>query len=189
MLGLKLSDLKEFKNKLELFYHDTVEIKPNNKQQIKDCKKKEGVPSTAHELNDKLLNIYKIQYDKLREVKKKRIRVQNTPGRLPIDLYFDEDEDEDEDDLPSMPALKSGEEVKLEPEESIAERINLYPRKRKITGIGLKILTPNELLTRLPILLAQTNTGNNSNKLKNEIRQILFLLYSILKTLTQFTTI
>ena len=44
-------------------------------------------------------------------------------------------------------------------------------------GKGLKILTPNKLLTRLPILLAQINTGNNSHKLRNEIREILYLLY------------
>ena len=42
---------------------------------------------------------------------------------------------------------------------------------------GLKILTPNKLLTRLRISLAQTKIGNNSNKLKNEIRKILYLFY------------
>ena len=42
---------------------------------------------------------------------------------------------------------------------------------------ALKILTPNKLLTRLPILLAQIKARNNSYKLKNEIRQILYLLY------------
>ena len=31
-LGLKMNNLKEFTNKLELFYHDTAEIKPNNKE-------------------------------------------------------------------------------------------------------------------------------------------------------------
>ena len=36
-------------------------------------------------------------------------------------------------------------------------------------GKGLKIMTPNKLLTRFPILLAQTKTRNNSFKLKNEI--------------------
>ena len=44
-------------------------------------------------------------------------------------------------------------------------------------GKGLKILTPNKLLTRLPILVAQIKAGNNSYKLKNEIRQTLSLLY------------
>ena len=40
----------------------------------------------------------------------------------------------------------------------------------------LKMLTPNKLLTRLPIL-APIKAGNNSYKLKNEIRQTLYLLY------------
>ena len=44
-------------------------------------------------------------------------------------------------------------------------------------GSQLKILTPNQMLRRLPISLAQLNAGNNSEKLKNEIRQILYSLY------------
>ena len=42
---------------------------------------------------------------------------------------------------------------------------------------GLKILTPNKLLTRLPILLAQKKAENISYELKNEIGQIIYLLY------------
>ena len=42
---------------------------------------------------------------------------------------------------------------------------------------GLKILTKKQMLNRLPILLAQIQPGNNSIKLKNEIRQILYSLY------------
>ena len=42
---------------------------------------------------------------------------------------------------------------------------------------GLKILTNKQMLNCLPILLAQIKAGNNSNKLKNEIRQILYSLY------------
>ena len=44
-------------------------------------------------------------------------------------------------------------------------------------GKGLKILTNKQMLNRLPILLAQIQAGNNSNKLKVEIRQILYSLY------------
>ena len=47
----------------------------------------------------------------------------------------------------------------------------------KAKGTGLKILTNKQMLNRLPILLAQIQAGNNSNKLKNEIRQILCSLY------------
>ena len=47
----------------------------------------------------------------------------------------------------------------------------------KAKGAGLKILTDKQMLKRLPILLAQIQAGNNSMKLKNEIRQILYSLY------------
>ena len=46
-----------------------------------------------------------------------------------------------------------------------------------VEGKGLKILTPNQMLSRLPISLAQLKAGNNSEKLKNEIRQLLHSLY------------
>ena len=43
-------------------------------------------------------------------------------------------------------------------------------KSEKLTiGKGLKIMTPKQLITRLPILLAQLEAGNNSQKLKNEI--------------------
>ena len=44
-------------------------------------------------------------------------------------------------------------------------------------GTGLKILTPNQMLKRLPIALAQIKAGNNSERLLNEIRQIVYSLY------------
>ena len=46
------------------------------------------------------------------------------------------------------------------------------------SGEGLKMLTNKQMLNCLPILLTQIEAGNNSNKLKNETRQILYLLYS-----------
>ena len=49
--------------------------------------------------------------------------------------------------------------------------------KKNIPGSGLKILTPQQMLARLPILLAQIKAGNNSQELKNEIRQLLYSLY------------
>ena len=47
--------------------------------------------------------------------------------------------DFDKDGLSPMPPLEAVEEVKLEPDETIAERFNLNPRKRKDEGIRLKI--------------------------------------------------
>ena len=42
---------------------------------------------------------------------------------------------------------------------------------------GLKVLTPVQMLSRLPISLAQLKAGSSSEKLKNEIRQLLYSLY------------
>ena len=49
--------------------------------------------------------------------------------------------------------------------------------KAKKEGTGLKILTPKQMLQRLPIALAQVKAGNNSESLLNEIRQIVYSLY------------
>ena len=59
---------------------------------------------------------------------------------------------------------------------NIVERI-LYFNQLNQSGQGLKILTPNQMLSRLPISLVKLNAGNNSEKLKNEIRQLLYSLY------------
>ena len=49
--------------------------------------------------------------------------------------------------------------------------------KQNQSGLGLKTITPDQMLSRLPITLAQLKAGNNSEKLKNEIRQLLYSLY------------
>ena len=103
-------------------------------------------------------------------IKEKKIESKYDPKRKKIELKYDpkdlflggydynvwsENEEgssdkEQSEDLSPMPSLKGDvEEVKEEK--------------------GLKILNPNKLLTRLPILLAQIKAGNNSYKLKNEI--------------------
>ena len=65
----------------------------------------------------------------------------------------------------------------------IVERILEF--NNKIQSLqGLKILTPSQMLNRLPISLVQLNAGNNSKKLKNEIRQLLYSLCHS-KTLTE----
>ena len=59
----------------------------------------------------------------------------------------------------------------------IVEEILNFNQLEQQKGEGLKILTPNQMLSRLPITLAQLKAGNNSEKLKNEIRQLLYSLY------------
>ena len=58
----------------------------------------------------------------------------------------------------------------------IVERI-LELNSENQLGLGLKILTPNQIVKRLPISLAQLKAGYNSEKLKNEIGELLYSLY------------
>ena len=102
----------------------------------------------------------------------------------------DEDESDDEfytpielETIPELSNFENEEETlrdipDLESEESAAQR-------RNQRGQGLKILTPSQMLSRLPISLAQLKAGNNSQKLKNEIRELLHSLYRLKKKKTK----
>ena len=78
--------------------------------------------------------------------------------------------------------IKKMSEAEIENEDpesivEIVEKILKFNKQNQQKGQGIKILTPNQMLNRLPIALAQLQAGNNSNKLKNEIRQLLYSLY------------
>ena len=89
----------------------------------------------------------------------------NKEGNLEIfkeKLEKEKQESDEQLDTKDMPELES--------KESAAKRKNQL-------GQELKILTPDLILSRLPITLAQLKAGNNSQKLINEIRQLLYSLY------------
>ena len=65
----------------------------------------------------------------------------------------------------------------------IVEEIRKF-NKQTQEGKGLKILTPYQVLSRLPISAAELKAGNSSEKLKNEIRQLLYSLY-VSKNMTE----
>ena len=75
----------------------------------------------------------------------------------------------------------SREEIKNEKPNDILgivnEIIDFNKEIQNQAGKRPNLLTPNQMLSRLPITLAQLNAGNNSEKLKNEIRQLLYYLY------------
>ena len=113
-----------------------------------------------------MLETYFDEDNELSDAKRKKIELKYDSNNLFLktynyDLWFKNEELTDREesvDLSDMPALE-GDEKEVKEEK------------------GLKISTPNKLLTTLPILLAQIKAWNNSNKLKNETRQILYLLY------------
>ena len=73
----------------------------------------------------------------------------------------------------------SKEEIDIEKPDNIVNIVEkiLKFNEQNQQGQGIKILTPNQMLNRLPIALAQLKVGINSSKLKNEIRQLLYSLY------------
>ena len=83
------------------------------------------------------------------------------------------------DVLDSVTSLVQGKEVVLTAFKSGIFQVSKESQKGEEPqeGKGLKILTPNQMLKRLPIALAQVKAGNNSESLLNEIRQIVYSLY------------
>ena len=69
----------------------------------------------------------------------------------------------------------SKEKIEIEKPNEILDIVEkILEFSEKIQSVrGLKILTPEQMLSRLPITLAQLKAGNNSEKLKNEIRKLL----------------
>ena len=73
----------------------------------------------------------------------------------------------------------SKKEREIEEPDKIVEIVEEIRKFNKQTqeGKGLKILTPYQVLSRLPFSVAELKAGNSSEKLKNEIRQLLYSLY------------
>ena len=74
---------------------------------------------------------------------------------------MDDEADDEQPDTTDMPDLESEESAE----------------QRNQEGQGLKILTPDQMLSRLPLSLAQLKAGNNSEKLKNEVGQLFFVSF------------
>ena len=81
------------------------------------------------------------------------------------------------DVLDSVTSLVQGREAVLTAFKSGIFQVSKESQKGEGANETLKILTPNQMLKRLPIALAQVKAGNNSESLLNEIRQIVFSLY------------
>ena len=121
---------------------------------------------TASKLPNDLLEIYRDKCNKFSDARKNKMNRKYNPKTIFISNYdyslWLENEEltdkEESSDVPPISLLEGNEEEK--------------------EGKGLKILTPNKLLlTTHPIFLAEIKDGNNSYKLKNEIRQIVYRLY------------
>ena len=127
-----------------------------------------------------------------------------SPTILAKELFKTKDEKQNNDlvklIMDKWSILKDEVKKMSEDEKEIKEPNKLLDINKKILdfnreqqGLGLKILTPDQMLSRLPITLAQLKAGNNSEKLKNKIRQLLYsldrskkLTKQLYKSLTRF---
>ena len=93
-------------------------------------------------------------------------------------------------DLENDIGYMSEDEIKIKKPckiEDIVKNILKFKEQNQ-QGKGSKILTTNQMLSRLPINLAQLKAGNNFEELKNEIRQLLYSLYRSKKLTKQMYT-
>ena len=123
----------------------------------------------------------KIMYNKASEVynelSKTKIDAEYDPVNLMFDVYDYSDWLEEESD---GSAAKDDDTTLKGDKNEFVDLLPMLPlgdyqevKERK----GIKIFIPNKLLIRLPILLSQIKTRNESYKLKNKIRKIVYLLY------------
>ena len=125
-------------------------------------------------INNELFKYYFINYQKPSDMYKKLRETKDKINEDQVDL-IKEILDKIKEEIKNVPKNKKI-VIKLNEEINITERI-LYFNQLEQQDLGLKILTPDQMLSRLPITLAQLKAGNNSEKFKNEIRQLLYSLY------------
>ena len=128
---------------------------------------------TYEKYKDKIEDgIEKLKIDKRRQTNKESIKkIDDTIEAIEMIVEYTEQQKPDDDKTNEVDKQPDTTDMPdLEREKDAAER-------REKSGKRLKILAPQEMLSRPPITLAQLKAGNNSEKLKKEIRQLLYSLY------------
>ena len=181
-----LNNVKNFYKRREKIIEDFKEgiflLKSDDEQQQTS---KKPIKIDANAFNE-LIN--KKETDINKELFKKHFNFQR-PSSMLKDLYQINDREKNNKlvsvinsglkDFKKETEKMSKEEREIEKPDKIVDivekilKFNKQIQQRK----GSKILTPNQTLSRLPISLAQIKAGNNSENLKNEIRQLLYSLY------------
>ena len=151
----KYKHLQRFFNKMNKFRKVKSRTKDTTKRKV-------IVKDVGSELFNEQMRKLDGEYKKLWKVQKKEFHSRyNVDDLILEDFNFN-------DWL--VPPLEGDEKVPLMPALEVDE-------EEVQGGKGIKILTPITLLTRLPVLLSQMKATNNLHKLKNKIRQVVYLLY------------
>ena len=168
-------------------FEEEQEEEQEKQEEQEEQKKQHKKPFNPEEVIEWMINREKLPINN--ELFKKHFKLQK-PTLMYIVLYETNNDKEKNsklvkifnsglEDLEKEIKEMSKEEIEIEKPYNIVKVVKKILEINKINqqGKGLKILTPNQMLSRLPITLAQLKAGNNSEKLKNEIRQLLYSLY------------
>ena len=175
---------------IDLFENGTFPYKGN----VFKTKEEESEENKLEKIKDDYKNFFKYIEDELKSISYKLFKKHFhfvSPTAFTKQLYETKNKNKNNElvkviksgltDLNDEIETMSKEEIENEKPDKILkivkEILNFNNKIKKQQGSGLKILTPNEMLSRLRITLAQLKAGNNSEKLKNKIRQILYSLY------------
>ena len=175
-------------------YMDGFQIKEESEEESEEELEEESEEKKLEQIKDEFKKCIKYIEEKSEDVNYDLFRDYfnfSVPSALAKKLYETKNKNKGNElveaiksrrsDLKDKIKKMSGYEKKIEQPDKILkiveEVLDFDKKLRKQQGLELKILTPNQMLSRLPISLAQLKAGNNSEKLKNEIRQILYSLY------------
>ena len=169
-------------------FEEEQEEEQEKQEEQEEQKKQHKKPFNPEEVIEWMINREKLPINN--ELFKKHFKLQK-PTLMYIVLYETNNDKEKNsklvkifnsglEDLEKEIKEMSKEEIETEKPYNIVKVVKKVldsNKQNQQEGQGIKILTPNQMLKRLPIALAQLQAGNNSNKLKNEIRQLLYSLY------------
>ena len=177
---LRLSDDYWYK------FEEEQEEEQEKQEEQEEQKKQHKKPFNPEEVIEWMINREKLPINN--ELFKKHFKLQK-PTLMYIVLYETNNDKEKNsklvkifnsglEDLEKEIKEMSKEEIEIEKPYNIVKVVKKILEINKINqqGKGLKILTPNQMLSRLPITLAQLKVGNISEKLKNQLRQLLYSL-------------
>ena len=153
-----------------MFERNIAERIKSRKERLDEIERKE------QNINNELFKVYFADYQSPSNMYKKLIETENTEiNKNKVDFIKEilSKLQKIIDYVPKENTFKIEENKKII---DIVKQVLAFNQLNQ-SGQDLKILTPNQMLNRLPITLAQLNAGNNSEKLKNEIRQLLYSLY------------
>ena len=176
--------LDKIKNKVQNPKNNTLQARPNQKSLIKFDKSNKLLEDIEHSkitYEEALKSINNIRTD-IRKIINKESLIPNQVEVINIlfmvdEIFTGEIKSAKSNNEDTLEVFKEKTGRKKQDSDEKPDTTDMPELECEQLGQGLKMLTPDQMLSRLPITLAQLKAGNNSEKLKNEIRQLLYSLY------------